>query len=605
MSAAAPPRNPRFWQTSLVARLVLYFLLWSLLSVLILGLVGYSQAKKALERSVLARLEVSSTLKADALGKWAEDQRREFLLFANLQPVRSAAEELLRHDEKEPGFRKAEAELRTLFGAIADSKREWQEVLVLSPKGKVLVSTTESHEGDYRLFDSFFLGGREGTHVEKVYPSPFTYRPTMSFSKPIGESRGVLAVHLDLSSLDRIVRESTGLGEGSESYLVDNVNVLLSGERFGSQEYRRGVRSHGIDAALDGESGSGLYRNYRGTSVLGVYRPVSDLDVALLVEIPQQQAFAPAGHLLATIVLVGAVGALILAAGTYLLARQIARPVLAVRDAAVLVSQGDLEVRAPVVTQDEVGVLAEAFNQMTRQVKERTDELTRFTYTVSHDLKSPLVTIHGFLGLLEKDLKAGDAEQVTADLDHIRGAAKTMQELLQELLELSRIGRIMNPPEAVPLADLLPEVLAAVEGRLKERGVEVEVAEGLGVVYGDRVRILEVFQNLIDNASRFMGDQPSPRVEIGSRPQGDVVLCYVRDNGIGIDPQYHEKVFGLFERLDPDTEGTGIGLALVQRIVEHYGGRIWIDSAGEGHGSTFTFTLPGPPEPSSEPQEEE
>ena len=106
------------------------------------------------------------------------------------------------------------------------------------------------------------------------------------------------------------------------------------------------------------------------------------------------------------------------------------------------------------------------------------------------------------------------------------------------------------------------------------------------------MRLLEVFQNLVDNAVTFMDTQSEPRIEIGAWRNGSEVRCFVRDNGLGIEPRYHEKVFGLFERLNASVEGTGIGLALVKRIVEVHGGKIWVESAGLGHGSTFWFTLP-------------
>ncbi len=112
------------------------------------------------------------------------------------------------------------------------------------------------------------------------------------------------------------------------------------------------------------------------------------------------------------------------------------------------------------------------------------------------------------------------------------------------------------------------------------------------VVFGDRLRLLEVLQNLIDNAVKYSGDQAKPRVEIGSRPDGNETVYYVRDNGIGIDARYHEKVFGLFDQLNPKVEGSGVGLSLVKRIVEVHGGRIWVESEGAGHGTTFCFTIP-------------
>lgn len=219
-------------------------------------------------------------------------------------------------------------------------------------------------------------------------------------------------------------------------------------------------------------------------------------------------------------------------------------------------------------------------------------ELERFTYTVSHDLKSPLVTIMGFLGFLEKDALAGNMDKVRLDSRRITQSVEKMRLLLQELLELSRIGRLANPAEAVLFEDVVRDALAAVQGRLDACGVSVEIQSNLPVVYGDRQRLIEVVQNLVDNAAKFMGAQPEPRVEIGQRgeEQGKPVL-YVKDNGIGIAAPHQERIFGLFNKLDASTEGTGIGLAIVKRIIEVSGGRIWVESEA-GNGCTFCFTLP-------------
>jgi PAS domain S-box-containing protein len=221
-------------------------------------------------------------------------------------------------------------------------------------------------------------------------------------------------------------------------------------------------------------------------------------------------------------------------------------------------------------------------------------EMERFTYTVSHDLKSPLITICGFLGLLEQDALRGNVERMQTDIAYIHMAATTMQRLLDELLELSRIGRVVHPLTDIPLSALAHEAVTLVGGQIAARGVQVDIAPELPVVVGDRSRLLEVLQNLVDNAVKFMGTQPTPRIEIGCRQAEKETVYYVQDNGVGIDPRYHEKVFGLFERLESEGDGTGIGLALVKRIIEVHGGRIWVESAGQGCGSTFCFTLAQP-----------
>jgi PAS domain S-box-containing protein len=226
------------------------------------------------------------------------------------------------------------------------------------------------------------------------------------------------------------------------------------------------------------------------------------------------------------------------------------------------------------------------------ELEARNAELERFAYTISHDLKSPLITIRGFLGFVEQNAREGNWDRMNADMARIVEATDKMRRLLDELLELSRIGRLMNSPEAVPFEAIVQEAIWLVQGRLEARGVLIEIRPALPVVYGDRTRLVEVVQNLIDNACKFMGDQAEPRITIGQQgsDRDGKSIVFVRDNGIGIDPQYHQKVFGLFDKLDPRSEGTGIGLALVKRIVEVHGGRIWVESE-PGRGATFYLTI--------------
>ncbi|HKY54131.1 MAG TPA: ATP-binding protein, partial [Anaerolineales bacterium] len=171
-------------------------------------------------------------------------------------------------------------------------------------------------------------------------------------------------------------------------------------------------------------------------------------------------------------------------------------------------------------------------------------------------------------------------------------AVDKMQGMLNELLELSRIGRLVNEPEIIPFGELVESAKELVHGQIEAGGITVNLQPNLPTVFGDRQRLTEVLQNLLDNASKFMGDQPNPRIEIGQKGKEDgKAVFYVRDNGIGIEPDYHEHIFGLFNKLNSNAEGTGVGLALVKRIIEVHGGRIWVESKA-GAGSTFLFTLP-------------
>ena len=232
------------------------------------------------------------------------------------------------------------------------------------------------------------------------------------------------------------------------------------------------------------------------------------------------------------------------------------------------------------------------------ELEEKNAELTQFTYTVSHDLKSPLVTINGYLGYIEQDAASGNIERLKRDTQRIQEAVNRMHKLLTELLELSRIGRMMDPPVSVLMNDLINDALEAVHGQLEKRDITVRILSPQGAqpnlptVHGDRQRLTEVLQNLIDNAAKYMGDQSNPLIEIGQRGEDDgKPIFFVKDNGIGIAPEYHERIFGLFNKLDAKSDGTGVGLALVKRIIEFHGGRIWVESE-YGKGSTFYFTLP-------------
>lgn len=227
-----------------------------------------------------------------------------------------------------------------------------------------------------------------------------------------------------------------------------------------------------------------------------------------------------------------------------------------------------------------------------RELEAKNAEMERFTYTVSHDLRSPLITIKGFSGMLMTDIQKGNLQRAERDIQRIISAATRMEGLLEDLLTLSRVGRILNPLTLFSMTKLSMEVAELLNGVLKARGVRLSIDENMPDVWADKTRIGEVVQNLVENAVKFMGSQSEPRIDIGYYSQDHEYVFFVKDNGQGIESKYHEKIFGLFDKLKSETEGTGIGLALVKRIVEMHHGRVWVKSAGSGNGSSFFFSLP-------------
>ena len=216
-------------------------------------------------------------------------------------------------------------------------------------------------------------------------------------------------------------------------------------------------------------------------------------------------------------------------------------------------------------------------------------ELDAFTYSVSHDLRSPLRALSGFSELLnaqEVGTLGAESRQLLGRIHH---NARRMGEMIEDLLRLSRVGREGLVLKEVELDDLVAEVVREVGANFPETVVQAAALPG---VLCDRGLMREVFENLIGNAFKFSAGRESPRVEIGARVAGGEIVFHVRDNGAGFDPKYATRLFGAFQRLHKESEfpGTGVGLAIVKRIVEHHGGRIWAESAPDA-GATFYFTL--------------
>ncbi len=218
-------------------------------------------------------------------------------------------------------------------------------------------------------------------------------------------------------------------------------------------------------------------------------------------------------------------------------------------------------------------------------------ELERFNYTVSHDLKGPLVSIRGFTGFVRQALAEGRLEQATEDLARIDDAAAHMTRLLKELFNLAHIGESVHRSKRVPLEELVWEVREQLQVEFERRGAELKTSLGEAAVWGDRERLRILLRQLLDNAIKF-NRATVPVVTVEAQEEPDRLLISVTDNGIGIPLEFREQIFGLFKRLDVSYSGTGVGLTLVARIVEAHGGEVWAESGPGGQGARFVVSLP-------------
>ncbi len=237
---------------------------------------------------------------------------------------------------------------------------------------------------------------------------------------------------------------------------------------------------------------------------------------------------------------------------------------------------------------DQEQTLARQFEE---RVQERTAELESFTYSVSHDLQTPLRTINGFSTMLQE----GYADRLDAEGQRyvrvIRESAQRMGQLIEDLLSLSRLGRKEMKNDTVDMDAVVEDVLDELRPACSERALTMEV-QSLPLAEGDRSMIQQVYTNLLSNALKFTQEEDDAYIEIGSYAENGTTVYYVKDNGAGFDMNYTDKLFGVFERLhDPDEfEGTGVGLAIVERIIRRHGGRVWAEGAVD-EGATFHFTL--------------
>ncbi len=230
--------------------------------------------------------------------------------------------------------------------------------------------------------------------------------------------------------------------------------------------------------------------------------------------------------------------------------------------------------------------------QLVDELADKNRELERFTYTVSHDLKSPIITIRGFAKEMQRLIEAGQVDALGEDLARIDKASARMQKLLDGLLVLSRSGKLSGPKQRVDMNRLVAEVVEIMQGQIEKSGATVTVADDLPDASGDPVRLFELVQNLLENATKFSVPGQAPVIHVGCEQHDSENRYFVEDNGVGIDLDDRERVFGLFEQVGPGGPGTGIGLSLARRILEVHGGRIWVEAAAETSGARFVFVLP-------------
>lgn len=238
-----------------------------------------------------------------------------------------------------------------------------------------------------------------------------------------------------------------------------------------------------------------------------------------------------------------------------------------------------------------------ARKRMQEALERSNKELEQFAYVVSHDLRQPLRMISSYGQLIDRALGPDASERTREFLAYVRDGAVRMDQMLVALLDYSRVGRMGEPISEVPSRDLIQEALRYLDPVIHDRAAEITLEGSWPVILVSRNEGVRLFQNVLGNALKYCPPDRAPHIRVGVEPEVHGWVFSVTDNGIGIEPRHQDRLFGVFQRLHTrqEYEGTGIGLAVCRRIVERHGGRIWVESTGEGAGSTFRFFLPHHP----------
>lgn len=495
-------------------------------------------------------------------------------------------------------------------------------IILLDKYGKVISSTNEKLTGmDFSSQDVFMQGiqKRYGeAYAGQPYYSSYLDKNYLCISAPIiskhsAELLGIIINVYSLAILDEITTNRVGMGETGEVYLVNRDKIMLTESRFiENAPLKLLVDTEPVQRIIEnGKEMVGIYKDYRGQLVVGASMDLPEYNWILLAETNKKEAFSPLKMLGIVALILGVVGAAGVTSLGIVFAVSTSRPILDLTKATERLAGGDLEHRVKVTRTDEIGSLANSFNAMSEELervirehvqaekelkrysgelKRSNEELQHFAYVASHDLQEPLRMISSYLQLIKRRYKGRLDADADEFIDYAVDGASRLQTMINGLLEYSRVDRSGKSLEPADCGVILERAITNLKVAITESSAVI-THDPLPTVMADDTQLLHVFQNLIANAIKFRGNEP-PHIHISVTRNENEWTFSVRDNGIGIDPEYNERLFNIFKRLHGrEYPGIGLGLSICKKIINRHGGKIWVESE-PGKGATFYFTIP-------------
>ncbi len=575
---------------------------------------GLHQLQVETRNQVIRQLQSVVDIKNEQINEWLGDKQKLLALF-----LANSSNDTLLLQSLQPGNGQhaAQDSLTRLFSDQFNVQTDFTEFFAYDMAGNIIASSSSRQIGKIVTAEPYYKASLLDNYIQLPYYEVGAAELNMIASSPVKDANGnivgVLAGRLNLTDLSKIMTERSGLGNTGETYLVSvENNYLVTASRFDGYPQTQAYHSEGIDNALAGIDGSGTYLDYRNQRVIGIYRWMPTLQVALIAEIDEAEALGPLNQVELFSLIIAILAALIAAALGVGVSLWLARPVRTLTETATAIAGGDYNRRAPITRQNEIGQLAYNFNRMTDRLVEtiaeinlRIDEIRRaneaahakevFLATMSHELRTPLHAIIGFLGILK--MNGGLEERSAHIVERIRVNAERLLALINDILEISRIesGKLEISRDTINVRHLVETLYTQMYVLAENKGLKftTAVSDDLPpMMIADQDALLKILTNLLGNAFKFTHEG---EVSLKVSGAGGKISFEVKDTGIGIAEQNQEGVFDSFTQVDSSMTraygGTGLGLSIVRRLCRAMNGDVTLQSA-LGKGSTFTVTLP-------------
>ena len=608
-----------FW--SIKRKLLIFALCISLIPILVITILFYLSARGSVEKQINQKMIAVAESKALHIEAFLKTIRGRTIDFCSDGYIRDKLDII---NQKVLLEQDAVVDLSShLKNNKMPLDPDIASITVLNTTGTVVASTIKS------IIGNDFSNHEEFVHiVSKNKKEVFTHRPhfqqylnhnTMEVAAPVtsmesGQTIGIIINAYNQEIINDITSNREGMGNSGEIVIglkedgtIQFINTLkyTPGATTTLKIPLNDEAAEPMRLALEGKYGTIIGHDYRDINVIAAYRYIPSIGWGLVAKMDKAEAFAPLTVLRNIAIILGGVSSIAVILVGISFSISTSRPINRLTAAAKKISNGNYDYSVEIDRHDEIGALAVSFNSMTSKLTHEINEqekaearltglnkeLEAFCYSVSHDLRAPLRGIEGFSRALEEDYADKFDLQGKDYLRRICTASHKMDNLITDLLDLSRITRSKMKHEKVDLSALVKSKALELQETEPERQVEFVIAEG-DCTDGDTKLLKIAIDNLMDNAWKFTGKHSQARIEFGISLQDGESVYFISDDGVGFDMTYADKLFGAFQRLHSITEfeGTGIGLATVNRIIQRHGGNIWAE--GEiGQGAKFCFTL--------------